>query len=320
MDHVIELTQDEIEILEILASNIKISPSVDPSWFCLLAKAYCEYIPQRILNALANFSIQGSTTGFLLIKTIPIIYPPKTPSCNNQKVGETTELSKIQAILVSAISELIAYEAEGYGRLFQDVVPVQSMASNQTSIGSNVELEIHTEQAFSKLRPDILSLACIRGDLNAMTHILPVRNIIDNLGHNMLREPLWKTGVDMSFKLNGHEFIEGDIRGPMPIIHGSDDDPCLTFDQDLMTGITPESDDVVKQIVDIYYKERLSHNLKPGEIILLDNRRAAHGRSPFFPRYDGEDRFLIRCFGIFDYEKTRKARPSNSRVVSAIYS
>lgn len=320
MNHIIELTQDEIEILETLASNIKISPSVDPALFCLLAKAYCEYIPQRILNALTDFSIRGSTAGFLLIKTIPVIDPPATPSNNNQKVGETTNLSKIQAIIVSAISELIAYEAEGYGRIFQDVVPVQSMASNQTSVGSNVELEIHTEQAFSKLRPDILSLACIRGDPNAMTHILPVRSIIDNLGHNKLREPLWKTGVDMSFKLNGHEFIEGDIRGPMPIIHGSEDDPQLTFDQDLMTGITPESDAIIEQIVDVYYKERLSHNLKPGEIILVDNRRAVHGRSPFFPIYDGEDRFLIRCFGIFDYENTRKARPSNSRVVSAIYS
>ena len=33
--------------------------------------------------------------------------------------------------------------------------------------GSGVELELHTEQAFSKLRPDVLSLACLRGNPKA---------------------------------------------------------------------------------------------------------------------------------------------------------
>ena len=319
------LTLDENAILSSLANKIQISPSLDADTFCSQAKDAIQFIPKRILNILQTFSKKGSESGFLLIKTMSLceLNPPPTPSDNNQKVGETTIISRIQAILVSAISELVAYEAEGYGRLFQDVVPVKNMASDQTSIGSNVELEIHTEQAFSTLRPDILSLSCIRGDPNAMTHILPSKIIIDNLGINelkTLRQPLWMTGVDLSFKLNGNAFLEGDIRGPLSIIHGSEEDPRLIFDQDLMTGITPESDSMIKKIVDIYYEHRISHNLKPGEIILVDNRRAVHGRSPFFPRYDGEDRFLVRCFGIMDYEATRRARPSNGRVISAVYS
>jgi L-asparagine oxygenase len=60
--------------------------------------------------------------------------------------------------------------------------------------------------------------------------------------------------------------------------------------------------------------------LKPGEIIIIDNRHAVHGRSPFFPKYDGKDRFLVRCFSVFDYNSSLYARPFDSRVVSAIYS
>jgi L-asparagine oxygenase len=134
----------------------------------------------------------------------------------------------------------------------------------------------------------------------------------------MLKKPLWNTGVDLSFKLNDHDFIEGNIRGPMSIINGEHEDPLLLFDQDLMKGTTAESQEMIKKIVDIYYKHRLSHNLKPGEIILIDNLRAAHGRSPFFPKFDGHDRFLIRCFSTFDYSKSDYAR--SGRVVSAIYS
>jgi L-asparagine oxygenase len=218
---------------------------------------------------------------------------------------------------------MISYEAEGYGRLFQDVVPVKKMENEQTSVGSNTELEIHTEQAFSKLRPDILSLACIRGDPLAQTYILPVMKILENMDDDerkSLRLPLWKTGVDLSFKLNGNDFIEGDIRGPFPIISGDNKHPKLLFDQDLMFGVNEHADNLIKKIINIYYKYRNQHNLQSGEIILIDNMRALHGRSPFYPKYDGNDRFLIRCFAVYDFQYSSYARDGDSRIVSAIYS
>jgi L-asparagine oxygenase len=136
----------------------------------------------------------------------------------------------------------------------------------------------------------------------------------------MLSLPLWKTGVDLSFKLNGNDFIEGDIRGPFPIISGETNDPMLIFDQDLMFGITEEANNLIKKIIDIYYKYRNQHNLQTGEIILIDNMRAVHGRSQFCPKYDGNDRFLVRCFAVYDYNYSNYARKNNCRMVSSIYS
>jgi L-asparagine oxygenase len=302
----IELLCDEINVLKSLASKITINPSEEPELFCIQLKEINVHVPERIKSILSNFALNGSESGFLLIKNIDITNYElqETPAGNQYKVGETTLLSKIQGLLISIMSDMIAYEAEGYGNLYQDVVPMKEMATIQTSVGSNAELEIHTEQAFSNLRPDILSLACLRGDKEALTYILPVNEITKNLSNDdvdVLYKPLWKTGVDLSFKLNGHEFIEGDVRGPLAILNGRIDDPKLIFDQDLMEGITDESNKMIKKIVNIYYKYRGAHNLKPGEIIFIDNNRAVHGRSPFFPRYDGYDRFLIRCFGTFDY-------------------
>ena len=127
------------------------------------------------------------------------------------------------------------------------------MSTEQSSVSSSNELEIHTEQAFSKLKPDILSLACLRGDEDALTYILPVNKIIDNLQENdelkMLYEPLWKTGVDLSFKLNGYEFIDGDIRGPLSILNVKDSETFLIFDQDLMQGITQDSQEMIQKII-----------------------------------------------------------------------
>jgi L-asparagine oxygenase len=327
--HIIELTNDEILLMKGLAMNISENPSIAPDLYCLQVNCASQHVPERIRTLLQNFAHKGSNTGFLLIRTIPLGEIPNTPKNNNCKIGEQTILAKIQSILLNVICNMIAYEAEGYGRLFQDVIPVKSMEKNQTSISSSVELEIHTEQAFSKLRPDILSLACLRGNEKAYTYILPVNSIINNVSETeleMLKMPLWNTGVDLSFKLNGHEFIEGDIRGPMSIIRVDKDppleneDPLLVFDQDLMSGITEESNEMIQKIVDIYYKHRLSHNFTPGEIIFIDNNRAVHGRSPFVPNYDGLDRFLVRCFGVYNYEYSAYARECGGRVVSAIYS
>jgi len=328
--HIIDLTEKEIQILLELAYQILGSPSKNPEIFCKQSKILSHLLPENIKNKLKNFALNGSPTGFLLIKTIQIHDDiiPKTPSSNNNKVGETTILARIQSILINAISEMISYEAEGYGRLFQDIIPIKSMANNQTSVSSNVELEIHTEQAFSNLRPDILSLSCLRGDENAFTYILPIQKIIDNVTPeelHLLKQPLWNCGVDLSFKINGNDFIDGDIRGPFSIItdiinNEKCEDYNLIFDQDLMTGINEDANNMIKKIVDIYYKERISHNLKPGEIIFVDNRRAVHGRSPFIPKYDGNDRFLIRCFSTFDYDKSKYARINNNRNILAIYS
>jgi L-asparagine oxygenase len=319
-----ELSHEETTSLIKLAECITTHPSNSPDFFCKQAKEQSEKLPPRIKTILENFAAKGSEKGFLLIQGIPIQTNtiPKTPEGNNYKVGEKTILAKIQAILVSVIGEMIGYEAECYGNLFQDIVPLKTMEKVQTSLGSNTELEIHTEQAFSKLKPDILSLACLRGDQAAYTHIFPVETILNNLTTEekaLLREPLWYTGVDFSFKLNNNEFIDGDLRGPMPIISGPENDPTLIFDQDLMTGTTPEARNMIKKIVDIYYQNKIRHNLKPGEILLIDNNRAVHGRSAFKPKYNGEDRFLIRCFATFDLLKSEYARES-PRTISAIYS
>ena len=57
-----------------------------------------------------------------------------------------------------------------------------------------------------------------------------------------------------SFKLNNNEFIDGEIRGPMPIISGPPNDPKLIFDQDLMTGTTEESKEMIKKIIEDFNK------------------------------------------------------------------
>lgn len=295
--------------------------------FCRAANRLARRLPERLLETLADFAFRGSRSGTLLLEGLPwdpAALPP-TPSDNKQHLGEGTALARVAALVNHANGQqMVAYEAEGFGRLFQDMVPNRALAQTQTSLGSGVELELHTEQAFSKIRPDVLTLACLRGDADAKTFALSARVLLEHLSDDeraLLRLPLWITGVDMSFKMGGHAFLEGDVRGPMPILGGAEDDPLIVFDQDLMSGTTDEAQAAIARVIEVYKQQRATRVLAPGHILLIDNVRAVHGRSRFTPRWDGTDRWLARSFAVRDLVRTRYARPAAaSRTMAAQFS
>lgn len=336
--NIIDVDDDCLLSLIQIVETIQISPSDQPELYCKQMKELSNLLPENIKTELKNLldNLISSLNPFIIFKFNNHLVNehqniPDTPPNNKHKTGEKTILAKIQALLVSFISNLVSYEAEGYGRIFQDIVPDIQMANQQSSVGSNKELEIHTEQAFSKLKPDFLSLACVRGDKSALTYILPLNTILrylDGPAKKLLQTPLWKIGVDYSFKQYGNEFIDGNERGPIPIININcedtelEADPKLVFDQDLMIGVTEEANEIIKKITNIYYEHRIQHCLQPGEIMIINNNKAVHGRSGFTPNYNGKDRFLIRCFGMINenYQRTSYARTHDNVMFSAIYS
>jgi L-asparagine oxygenase len=226
-----------------------------------------------------------------LYKNIPTGVVPATPSTNSLHVGSRTELAHRQAEIVKKFGTLVKYPEE-CDSLFQDIVPMRLTSSLQTSSSSDKPLEIHTEQAFSEDRPNFLSLACLRGDPNAVTYTLTLETLLTHLSLeeiSYLNKQMWMCRVDLSFILGG---AKDNLRGPMAILQ----DDRLVFDQDLMTGLTPKADKMIRRIVEIYEAHKTGTVLEPGDVLVIDNRKVVHGRSKFVPRYDGTDRFLIRCF------------------------
>ena len=291
----------------------------------MVTRASRDLLDAPLRSLLERFRDHGSPTGSVLINLVSsgcvdlLSDVPPTPPSNAERVGERTAMAAYQAAINRAIGEMVAYEAEGGGALFQDMVPCLELSCSQTSLGSSVPLEIHTEQAFSDLRPDFLSLACLRGDPDAKTYTLHVRQILDCMDEreaSLLREPLWTVGVDASFVASG--LVSGAVRGPVPIVSGPEDDPTLVFDQDLMRGVTAEAEALRRKVVDVYHARRHEHVLGPGDVMIVDNRRAVHGRSSFSPRFDGTDRFIVRSFVVRDLSASEHAR--EGRTVMASFS
>ncbi|MGW4215110.1 TauD/TfdA family dioxygenase [Lentzea sp. NPDC004789] len=317
------LRSSEKQAMLDLVKSVSADPAMDPELFCVQASRAARVLPTRIHDALLSFDRRGSATGTFLIEGMPVGPIPATPPDNTLHLGEATLLSKAQAIVNEAAGHMLAYEAEGFGRLFQDMVPARSAAHTQTSLGSSVELELHTEQAFSVLRPDFISLACLRGDPNAQTYTLTARQVAEAVTTaelETLRQKCWMTGVDLSFRRGGQAFDKGEIRGPLSILEGAEDDPFIVFDQDLMTSNQSAATAAFDTVIDTYRRHRHCHVLKPGDLLLIDNHRVVHGRSPFRPLFDGSDRFVVRSFVVRDLSKSRFARPCDSRTIAARFS
>lgn len=321
MNDVVVLTEEEKEVfIQLTKPLYKISPSQEMELYLSLAKYASTKIPNRIKKILYEFRTKSTESGILLFKNIPFDKNIVTPDNNSFHLGESTLLSKIQAIINEYMGEMVAYESEGNGRLFQDMVPDKQLSNTQTSLGSRVELELHTEQAFSELRPDFLSLACLKGDLLAKTYYFHIDQILKQMTHeeiDYLKKERWMIGVDQSFIMNG---CSDELRGPLSIIKEKENGYQLVFDQDLMVGNTEYATDLLNKIIDFYYLYRKEVILNPGEILLLDNKKVVHGRSMFSPNFDGNDRFIIRSFVIKHLEKILNKTSKNKRMISSKFS
>lgn len=317
MENVYILNNNEKKIINSLSYHFSVSsPCEDLEIYMHQSKLLSEYLPDNLKEKIRDLKNENLKDDILLIRNFPVDKDIKTPENNTYFYGEHTHLSKCQAIINEFIGEMVSYEAEASGRLFQDMVPNKKLINTQTSLGSKTELELHTEQAFSELRPDYLCLSCLKGDKSAKTYYLHKDQITENLTEEeieLCRKKLWNIGVDLSFIMNG---CHSDTRGPVSILQNDE----LVFDQDLMDGINDKAKQIINKIIDIYYKHRKYVVLEPGDMLLINNKKLVHGRSSFNPKFDGNDRFIIRSFIMNKIEKILNKTVNNNRMVSTKFS
>ena len=87
---------------------------------------------------------------------------------------------------------------------------------------------------------------------------------------------------------------------PVPVLTGGRDELFLTFDADLMTGTDREAQRALQTLAAAVAEHHTGVVLTAGDLLVIDNGLAVHGRTPFRPRFDGADRWLQRTFVVAD--------------------
>jgi L-asparagine oxygenase len=95
-------------------------------------------------------------------------------------------------------------------------------------------------------------------------------------------------------------------------------DPELCVDYQLMRPLNSQAKWAMDLLGDVLTQQACGAVLQPGDLLIVDNRRAIHARTAFTPRYDGRDRWLQRMFVVEDLRHSQWARATNSLVCAPL--
>lgn len=247
-------------------------------------------LPDIILKAAIEMQFSHDTDA-LFICNLPV--GENLPVSGDYKNKLDFQSEAVLLSIASTVGLPFSFVQESDGRLVQQVVPDPKMAEEQTSTSSDVELLGHTEVTFSNYVGYVALLGLRDNDGEPCgTYICHASDILSELDPNVvnvLKQPLFRMReIDTSF---------GGGEGPIcSIVYGVEHNFAMRFDQDLMTGMTPEAKYALQQFTAVYLEKRYQVFITKGSMLLFDNTKIIHARAPFkVTEYNGMTRWLQRC-------------------------
>lgn len=206
------------------------------------------------------------------------------------------------------------YIQEEGGNIFRNIRPTQENTDEQTSDSSNAILELHTETAFHPIKPDFLMLYCLRTDRDgkAYTLVSDLCKVLAELDEETILElekDQFRAAIDYSFgNFNWDKYT------PIaePIIY--QDRTRVTYEH-FMIANSPEGQKALEKMTYAVRKVQEKILLQPGDLLIIDNKRAIHGRTAFRMYGDGHDRWLQRMYISID-ERFLNSLPFHGRVIT----
>lgn len=235
-----------------------------------------------------------STSAVTLIADYFTGMVPPTPLVTDADHDACPAATRALLHFADDIGRAVGYDREQEGRLIQDIFPVKAAERAQVSTSSKVMLGSHTETAFHPHKPRYVVLLCLRGDSQAATTYSDVNEIVQHLTPEqlaVLQTDEFVTTVDPSFMTHG----EPDARVAVTPLTRRHHGWTFVYDELLMSATTSRARSALSALHAAVKLASRRVVLKAGELLVIDNDRAVHGRTSFVPRYDGTDRWLKRA-------------------------
>jgi Fe(II)/alpha-ketoglutarate-dependent arginine beta-hydroxylase len=270
-------------------------------------------VPRRLREEIAAYMdrptsdlalIGNHLVGDAELGTTPVQW--KSPESS----AASLEYEMIAMLYGSVLGSVFGWATQQQGHIVNDIVPMQSMADQQVGASSSIELAWHTEDAFHPGRADFICLFCLRNPTGAPTTVATLTDVQKANGGlpAALFTPCVHIPADDAQQAGADEMGVDEWTGPalgaVPILVETETgcemrvDPAYMFvagdDEDVYDAVTAFCRAIDDQITDVV--------LRPGDMLILDNRRAVHGRRPFKPTYSGRDRWLKRVNVAMSFE------------------
>lgn len=254
-------------------------------------------VPGPLARRLRHFTARGAPNNALLIRGLLPDLPdlPPTPPTPVPPGGAGRDADRAGRLLLAVMSVLGEPSARD-GRLVQHVVPAldQNDTHTHTSTGSDEGGEFlpwSVEDAYAEDRCHVLGLLCLRGVPDAVTLFSPVRaGDLALIAQWTLREPRFTLAPDPTHGMVG-------ARRRVAVLSGPAEDLRMRFDSIHQAPLDPRDRQAATALYHLHQALQyaaVGHVMEPGDLLVLDNRRAAQARLPVAPRHDGTDQWLLR--------------------------
>ncbi|MGV8891747.1 MAG: TauD/TfdA family dioxygenase [Burkholderiaceae bacterium] len=270
-------------------------------------------LSENLVNVLSNF--KSSDNVALLIKGLPIddliVSTPKTGYFPN---WATPIAVRAQFSIYGLLNLLpVVYSGENRTKLVRQVVPVASDVANASSHGSETTFGYHVDNpdlpllsehsSVTSSCPEYLSLYGVRGDSNVPTIIVSLIDVLncltlDDLG--ILQGPFFSIKRPASFDSN--QAVTTDL----PLLRFDDANGwlCRLDVENVSTDMT-FAQEALDRFINLLNTQNFDQDfiLGKGDFLIFKNQKVLHTRRRFTPRFDGQDRWLMRMFGLNSSER-----------------
>ena len=298
----LELTTEELKDIKELANDlITYSREVNALEYAFRCKNSFNRFPLRIQRKI----FEMKSRGYPYIVISNLLTDPDIPVTPLKKTSLSQAPEYYQTLLLifsMALGYFYKFKSKNHEGFVEDIFPIQEHADKQLGTNSAF-LEWHVEDIVHSAKPDYVGLFCLRGNEHAKTLLFEGRDYYSSTTYNnRLSDAKFKVYADETFNKKFQ-------KSSMISVFEECDDPEFNYDPFFM--ITEDNGDreALNRLQNFIDRNYLEIVLQPGEILLFDNRRVAHSRTNYTPKFDGSDRWLLRSVIV---ESTWKLRYSKT--------
>ncbi|WP_431045563.1 TauD/TfdA family dioxygenase [Streptomyces sp. P1-3] len=259
-------------------------------------------IPAALHESLRQLTFSTHESGYVIFRGIAspdTLHLPSTPTERSPRLLQHHWTAGLLLLTAELLGSLIGYADEKDGALIHDVHPVRGEEERIENSGS-VEFDYHTENVHHPLRPDYLGLLCLRQDHDgrARLRVSSVRHALRELPPHHVAE-LRKENFSSRHPTSFTQTIGGvPPTTRHPVLFGSEREPCVRFNAHHTKAVGAAANSALTALATALRRAGQELDITSGDLVVVDNHTAVHGRSAFTPRYDGQDRWLRRFYAL----------------------
>lgn len=273
-----ELTDEERSYLSRAISAIT-PAATDERTLIEAGKGIADSFPEGLSRLLHEMSAPKSDVASVYIRNLPV-------DCPNGFTKPDYASEILLGMLTRYLGEPMVVPHHRDGALLMNLIPKK--ADKDKQLGSGTDLEWHSEDAQVHDSAHFICLLGLRADPNAYT-------FVSNVDVSSLNEPLLASLQSASFSIRTDESYNQAYQQITPAITNDVHDLYhLRYDPSFCEYLTPESEVAGRQLHSLFEQYNDAFCVKTGELLIFNNRIAAHKRSTFVPTYSETDRWVQR--------------------------